>query len=152
MRRSAGAGADFGRAAGGAGLAAEGAGSTVFRIGSAGFGAGAGALAGAAVALGSTALGAGAGSERFGCMAGDAGRAAATGRAGITGAIGLPSGMGFAATRMAGRPLLTEANCWRFCAAACRCCNWVFIGGMRCSRVAAISVGRGRRVIPPGPL
>ena len=107
MRRSAGAGAGCVRAAGGAGLADDGPGSTAFRMGSAGLaGAGAGARAGTGVALG-----AGAGSERFGCVAGDAGRLAATGRAGITGAIGLPSGMGFAAARTDGRPWFTEANC-----------------------------------------
>lgn len=47
---------------------------------------------------------------------------------------------------------MTEANCCRFCDAACRACNCVVIGGMRCSRTAATSVGNGLRVTPPGPL
>ena len=47
---------------------------------------------------------------------------------------------------------MAEANCWWFFAAACCCCSCVLMGGMRCSRLAAISVGKGLRVAPPGPL
>ena len=41
----------------------------------------------------------------------------------IEASIGLPAGTGLASATSAGRPLFTDANCWRFCAAAFCCCN-----------------------------